>query len=844
MSDDEQESEMAVVASSPVTTTAAKGRGKRLTDSERMQIIARLEDKSVPLSRAKCARLYGVTPAAISKLMKVSQTVKKRYADAGVEAGHLRDRRQRGGFSKNMCFEDELFKWICSIRARRIPLLVAHVQQKAKLLAAKHHMNNDFKASNGWYYRFCARYGLAPGSLHAGGGGSVSMTVATPSSSVIDGYRSVSGDSDDSNQPRINKSRLSTDVRLKRAPVAAATAVWSDDPATAEKVGSLQDQVKKFGAEFVYSLSEARLFYKLLPHQLVLADQQSGGGGDSDQSGDNNDSGFQAKGNTERVMVLVCANGTGTHKIPLLVVGKQARPRCFAVNQISASATNHFTQLNSTSQPAGAMQVGRTKYFSQRDVWCDNQTFQYWCTSVFAPAVQARTTQPVLLLMDNPGGSLDAFQFANIATYFLPTRSGSLSAALQSGAASSTHAQFQPLQHGVVRELKRRYKIALFHEVLSFLEKGDEDRYRLEQRALSRPKGSAGIAFGRLPHMADAMALLEEVWTAIPMDLLRTGWVRSNLYAEGFPERQQADRDQEQHQRSDVSDDTVVLELSSMLRHVKSVDELQGLPKEIRLWMYADDDASERMQQELLMDVQRLLQEEEDGDRVIAAAAVVSPPLPAPQLPVHASIVMDALPYEQQHHTSFTSLMHSAGMHQHQQQPMYGDFNTTTTTNMHQQSMGYSYALQQQQHNAPSTHFNRQLLPPQQHMQHQHIQPHQQLLQHQQQQQQQQSTESSLTARESRKTIAFALRTLAAAEEALDNADVAEYFGDETASDAFKAVGAVLRRLRRIHRGKQSTLPPPRSAAVAQADGSSAAATPSAHDVTTSTHAYFYGDVK
>ncbi|OWZ14202.1 hypothetical protein PHMEG_00012349, partial [Phytophthora megakarya] len=136
-------------------STIGKGRGKRLTDSERMEIIARLEDPSSQLSKAECARQHGVTPAAISKLMKVSQSVKKRYSDAGSDSNGLRDKRQRGGFSKSVPFEDELFQWICSVRARKMPLLVSHVQQKAKLLATRHKMNEDFKASNGWYYRFC-----------------------------------------------------------------------------------------------------------------------------------------------------------------------------------------------------------------------------------------------------------------------------------------------------------------------------------------------------------------------------------------------------------------------------------------------------------------------------------------------------------------------------------------------------------------------------------------------------------------------------------------------------------------------------------------------------------------
>ncbi|KAG2913196.1 hypothetical protein PC117_g18628 [Phytophthora cactorum] len=63
-----------------------KGRGKRLTDSERMEIIARLENPSSQLSKAEWARQHGVTPAAIGKLMKVSQSVKKRYSDTDADS--------------------------------------------------------------------------------------------------------------------------------------------------------------------------------------------------------------------------------------------------------------------------------------------------------------------------------------------------------------------------------------------------------------------------------------------------------------------------------------------------------------------------------------------------------------------------------------------------------------------------------------------------------------------------------------------------------------------------------------------------------------------------------------
>ncbi|KAF1315100.1 Camp-specific 3', partial [Globisporangium splendens] len=799
---------------------AGKGRGKRLTDSERMEIIARLEDKTTPLSRAKCARIYGVTPAAISKLMKVSQTVKKRYSDAGADAGHLRDKRQRGGFSKNMCFEDELYKWICSIRARKIPLLVAHVQQKAKLLASKHHMNDDFKASNGWYYRFCARYGLAPGALHAGGGpvgstGSGNSTVVA--SSVINS--GISNDTERSNGDdgvaatlRMNVAGghvdENDDDRAESNDMKnhSGRVVWSDDPETSEQVSALQATVKQYGPEFVYSLSEARLFYRLLPAQLdPVRDGESSSahtGGNDDGTDENKDS---SKGNTERVLVLVCANGTGTHKIPLLVVGKHARPTCF----VTATATLHGHH-QFESHASSLMQIGETKYFNQREVWCDNQTFQYWCTNVFLPAIQQHTTQRVLLLMDNPGGNLEKCKHPAMDTYFLPTRAGSLSGntLLQVGGVSSqskhTHAgRFQPMQHGVIRELKRRYKIAVFQEMLSFHEKSDEERYRLLQRALKRPQGAAGIAFGRLPHVLDAMRLLSDVWRAIPIELLRNGWVCSSLYAEGFP-----DVKSDSH-RPDISDDTIVLELRAMLRNARAVDELHGLSKEIRLWMYADDDSSERMQQELLHDVQRLLQEEEEEIKLSGSNgeldAKAAPMLLHPQAMSSSSVCGGAYELPVPHPMSTAHLQHPD-----MPPPMYID---------HTNLMHYGY--HQQQHPHPA---------------HQHPFPPQ----HQQHQQQQQHDSPALI-REKRKMINFVFRALSNAEEALDNADVAEHFGDDATNEAAEALQAVLRRLRRIHRGKQSTLPAP--AAMASADASATSSGDNiANDSGATEHSYFYGD--
>ncbi|ETO64432.1 hypothetical protein F444_17987 [Phytophthora nicotianae P1976] len=698
-------------SSNSMSTMVGKGRGKRLTDSERMEIIARLEDPSSQLSKAECARQHGVTPAAISKLMKVSQSVKKRYSDAGADSGGFRDKRQRGGFSKNVPFEDELFRWICSVRARKVPLLVSHVQSKAKILATRHKMKEDFKASNGWYYRFCNRYGLTPASLHAGN--STSSGVETQQSSTGD---------------------------MKKEG-AETTHEWTN----------LRDKIKQFGPEFVYTLSEARLFYQMLPRALDVMPEHTGTGQETAGMIANAVERNGASGKAARVLVLMCVNATGTHKIPLLIVGKEKAPACLAAihPQLLRGDINSSVGISAS-------------YYSQRDIWCSDRTFKHWCERVFLPAVRQRTTQPVLLITENPGGRLAAFQQENVSTVFLPLRTnsggGDISLSTQQHSLPANGNTFQPPHAAVIRDLKHRYKIGLFQERLNFIETPDDEKYRLIQRAAKKPLGTAGVALGRVPNLIDAMSLLDEAWAAIPPSLIRHGWIKANLGNNSILSPESMIREQ--------NDDAVVMECCSMLRNLNLVDDMNKLAKDIRLWLCVDDDSSEQMQQELLYDLQQLLQEEEQQQQQGRDQNLHQP---ASQMAF------------QQNSTAFMD----AGL---------------STSFDPSQTGSYVYR----------TADGRAASAP--------------------------TMDPNVVQEEKRKAIVLALHTLAGAEETLDNADVAEYFGDEAAGQAMESISRALRRLRRIQRGKQSALV---AAAV------NAAANGDANDSTggaLSTHEYFYGN--
>ena len=127
---------------------------------------------------------------------------------------------------------------------------------------------------------------------------------------------------------------------------------------------------------------------------------------------------------------MACSNSTGTHKLPLMFVGKSLNPRCF----------------KHVSLPV--------KYYSQKNAWVDTNIFTDWFKKHFVPSVKKHLTEsglPIkaLLLLDNapahPDVSVLQSENGNIKAMYLPP---------------NTTAIIQPMDQGVLEALKRRYKRA------------------------------------------------------------------------------------------------------------------------------------------------------------------------------------------------------------------------------------------------------------------------------------------------------------------------------------------------------------------------------------------------
>ena len=78
--------------------------------------------------------------------------------------------------------------------------------------------------------------------------------------------------------------------------------------------GRLSNILRAYSPSDIYNADETGLIFKLMPDKtLEFKSVQCQGG----------------KRSKERLTVMVCANMSGSDKLPLLVIGKFANPRCF-----------------------------------------------------------------------------------------------------------------------------------------------------------------------------------------------------------------------------------------------------------------------------------------------------------------------------------------------------------------------------------------------------------------------------------------------------------------------------------------------------------------------------------
>ena len=182
---------------------------------------------------------------------------------------------------------------------------------------------------------------------------------------------------------------------------------------------------KQLSLDQIFNCDETGLYYRLLPQAtLAMSFEKSADG---------------RKKSKDRITINACSNASGSIKLPLQLIGKARRPRC-------------FRGLD--------MQLLPVKYAGQTNAWMTTSIFSEWFHDVFVPRVRAELRSlgqecRAVLLLDNCSAHPDAEELVSadgqIFAFFLPPNVTSL---------------IQPMDQGVLESLKRRYKKKLLHRLL------------------------------------------------------------------------------------------------------------------------------------------------------------------------------------------------------------------------------------------------------------------------------------------------------------------------------------------------------------------------------------------
>lgn len=341
----------------------------------------------------------------------------------------------------------------------------------------------------------------------------------------------------------------------------------ADQPAASgfsEKLKSIIAS-EKYSPEQIYNIDETGLNYKLLPRKTFATAQETSAPG--------------FKVNKERITVALCSNASGSHKLPLFVIGKSVKPRA-------------FKNLNMNCLPV--------YYRAQKSAWMDTSLFKEWFVAEFVPKVKQHLTSlnlPIkaLLVLDNapthPEEDLECEGHSGIKLLYMPPNVTSIS---------------QPMDQGVIECFKRKYRRKLLSEILGKLDS----------------EGDTGLIQAlKTINLKDVIYMAAEAYDEIPSSTLTKSWRKVWPGVEEIVDKAQQENPKANETTIQVleSDDNL-----SMLRDLQRLPEgnSSGLVEsDVTEWIVSNDD---ELGNEILNDdeiVQAVMNqeandedEEEDGE--------------------------------------------------------------------------------------------------------------------------------------------------------------------------------------------------------------------------------------
>jgi len=239
-------------------------------------------------------------------------------------------------------------------------------------------------------------------------------------------------------------------------------------------MAAIRQQLEGVDVDPIYNVDETGLLYRVLPSRSYVPSENR-----------RTARGSKAMKSKDRVTLTLCCNATGTHKVPVTMIGKAAQPMCF--------------QGEGSASPL--------PYVSQKSAWTDPSVFKRWFEEVFVPAVQARTAHHVYLIMDNLCCH-SSISHPQITIMELPP---------------NPTAVYKPLDAGIIVLLKNRYKKRLLYRVVCNL-----DSLLYNGAARPRVARGGGLDEGGQAHLRDAAKFIVAEWDEILGDQIVRCWLKAD----------------------------------------------------------------------------------------------------------------------------------------------------------------------------------------------------------------------------------------------------------------------------------------------------------------------------
>jgi hypothetical protein len=174
---------------------------------------------------------------------------------------------------------------------------------------------------------------------------------------------------------------------------------------------------RNFAKKDIFNVDECGLMWKALPNRTLAFKEDKCSGG---------------KHSKERITVLIGASSEG-EKLPLLVIGKSEMPRAFRGKQLPV------------------------QYKFNRRAWMTQEIFTSYIRQL--DVKMKSENRKIALIVDNAPSHPKVSDLTNVSLFFLPP---------------NTTACTQPMDAGVIRNLKYHYKLKLVNQKLNAFDLGRE----------------------------------------------------------------------------------------------------------------------------------------------------------------------------------------------------------------------------------------------------------------------------------------------------------------------------------------------------------------------------------